>query len=131
MKEEKDIVKMRYGSLEFRKCTYIGQEPENPGWEIVKYYNNDYYGKENEYDYFPDEHCYRPKDNPHHSIDEKLFKRKELCYSIVIWRYIKKDDAYQLEFVGSRPLNLSKKERDWFWIVFEHGEKQLNCIDIE
>ena len=126
MKVEEDVVKMRYGSLEFRKCSYLYKEPEVPSWEIVRYVPNEYYNKESEYDYFPNEHCYRPKNNPNHSIAENLFKSKEYCYTIAVWKYIEKDSEYELRFVGSRPINLSKKEREWFWVIAEHGEKQLN-----
>lgn len=123
---KKNIVLMRYGSLEFRKCTYLGQEPDVPGWEIVKYYPNPYFGKEHEYE----DHgvFYKPKDNPNHSIDKNIFKHKEMCYSIAMWRWNQRNSEYVFEFVGSRPLDLSDEERSWFWKVYKHGEEQLNSV---
>ena len=39
----------RINNLAFKQCTYLGNIPEHPHYEIVKYQNNPYYQKESDF----------------------------------------------------------------------------------
>ena len=43
------IQSKRIGILEFREASYVGNKPPFVSYDIVKWYPNLYYGKENEY----------------------------------------------------------------------------------
>ena len=99
------IQSKRIGVLEFREASYVGNKPPFASYDIVKWYSNLYYGKENEYIKLNHEfYCY-PK-NTGCRIHKDLFKSKELCIVLATFRYDYQEECYNLEFIGDRPLQL-------------------------
>ena len=76
----------RINNLAFKQCTYLGNIPEHPHYEIVKYQNNPYYQKES--DFIKDGDFYRPNNETYHyvSIHKDCFKSPESCYTIATFR---------------------------------------------
>lgn len=125
MKKEEKVNK-RIGSLQLRKASYLGQEPENPSYHIDKWYPNDYYGNEDKYidegDYYRD---------PRHEcgfirISKSCFKNKEHSFAVAGFVWDEHEECYELHFIGDRPLGLSKDEREIFWELAELGYSELN-----
>lgn len=117
---------MRIDNLEYRKCSYLGPEPEHCGWEICKWEPNDYYGKESEFT--KDGEFYRPN-NEHYDfmkIHKDCFKRPEISYTIASWEWNDHESCYELEFIGDRPLNLDLESWKTFKSLLEYGFHQLN-----
>lgn len=115
--------KYRIKNLEFRPCTYIGELPKHISFEIVKYYPNDYYGTEDNYEkdgnyYYDSSHIFR--------IHESCFKSKENCYTILIFRYSETSQDYVAEFVSDRYLDLDDKEWKILREILSIVNKYLN-----
>ena len=53
--------KKRINNLQFSICSYLGNMPENPSWEIRLYYPNSYYGRES--DFIKDGDYYKPNNS--------------------------------------------------------------------
>ena len=53
-----------------------------------------------------------------------LFKNKELCTVLATFRYDYKEECYNLEFIGDRPLQLISW--DYFKELVKYGFEQLN-----
>lgn len=122
---EKEISKKRIGELEFRPSTYICKPPENPSWEIVKYYQNPHYNKQSEYKYIGDGMYEDPKYN-FHRIHKSCFKNPECCYTLGQFRYDEHEEFYEFQFCGDRPMDLSKENREPFWELLVYGNEVLN-----
>lgn len=121
-----EIQKLRIGNIEFRKATYLGTEVEFPSYEIVFYYDNPRYGRENE---FIKEGDYYIKKNPYEiKCHKSCFEHKECCYSLAFFNR-DTEGYYELTFIGNRPLKLNKKELDDFMKVIRYGDKVLNKHD--
>lgn len=122
----KNLNQMRIDALEFRKCSYLGEEPKYIGWEICKWEPNPYYKRESEF--IEDGEFYHPNDKHYKfvSIHRDCFKHPETSYTIASWDWDKHEDCYELKFCGDRPLNLSNEEWLTFRKLLEHGFKQLN-----
>lgn len=119
----------RIHNLKFKKATYLGNEPENPSWEIAKYEPNSFYGKE---DYFVKEgDHYRDPERKFIRLHANCFKNKETCYSIAMFNYNKKDGDYEIEFVADRPLELNSEEWNTFKELLSYGYSQLNEKEYE
>lgn len=118
---------MRIDTLEFRKCSYLGEEPEHCGGEICKWEPNPYYGKESEF--MKDGEYYHPNTGNYRyvSIHQSCFKHPERCCSIATWNWDNHEDCYKLQFVGDRPINLLTEEE---WSIFRelvrYGFRELN-----
>lgn len=125
--ELKDQKKKRIGTLEFRLCSYLCDYPEVPGWEIVKYYPNCYYGKEDGYIYVGAGR-YQDKEWPNHYVSESCFRHKESCYTIASWHWDDREHIYELRSIGNRLLDLTEEERTIFWQIYEYGEKFINAV---
>lgn len=125
---KKDIGKKRIGALEFRPSTYICKPPENPSWEIVMYYPNFYYNKQSNYKYIGDG-MYEDNEFPQHRIHESCFKHPESCYTLGSFRYNQREDFYEFQFCGDRPMSLNKENREPFWDLLVYGNEMLNNED--
>lgn len=121
------IKNKRIGDLEFRPATYLlpkNEYPKNPAWHIDFWYPNAYYGKESEYIKEGDWYLY--PNSPHCRVHKDCFKHPQSCMAIASFNYNNHEGCYELEFVGDRPLSLSKEDREIFWELLEYGFKQLN-----
>ena len=117
------IQSKRIGVLEFREASYVGNKPPFVSYDIVKWYPNLYYGKENEYIKLNHEfYCYSK--NASCRIHKNLFKNKELCIVLATFRYDYQEECYNLEFIGDRPLQLVSW--DYFRELVKYGFEQLN-----
>lgn len=117
----------RIGNLEFRPSSYLlpkDRWPEHSGWDIVYWYPNGYYGKEDSY-IKENEDWYLYPDSPHCRVHKSCFKNPESCFVIASFNY-DKEGYYELSFIGDRPLSINKEEREIFWELVEYGYKQLN-----
>ena len=104
------IQSKRIGVLEFREASYVGNKPPFVSYDIVKWYPNLYYGKENEYIKLNHEfYCY-PKNTG--------------CIVLATFRYDYQEECYNLEFIGDRPLQLVSW--DYFKELVKYGFEQLN-----
>lgn len=63
---------------------------------------------------------------PHAKVHKDCFKHPQSSMAIASFNYDSHERYYELEFVGDRPLSLSKEEREIFWELLEYGFKQLN-----
>ena len=115
---------MRIKNLEFRKATYIGEEPEHPSYHINKWEPNMYYGNEDKY--IKDGEYYKNPEIPHFRIHKGCFKNTETCYAIACFYWDNKEECYNFEFIGDRPLFITDEERIIFWRLIEHGFNTLN-----
>lgn len=95
------IQSKRIGVLEFREASYLDNKPPFVSYDIVKWYPNPYYGNTS----------YKIKSN-------------ELCVVLASFIYDSKEEIYNLEFIGDRPLELTNW--DLFRKLVEYGYKQLN-----
>ena len=77
----------------------------NERYVIVEYYQNDYYGKLEEYILDGYKQNGRFLKAPGHSIEISLFHREEL--KCVIADFMRGDGFYDLQTVGERPFRLS------------------------
>lgn len=119
------IEKLRIKNLEFRKSSYLGQEPENPSYSIDKWYKNEYYKQEK--NYIKEGEFYRyPDPEICCKIHKNCFKNKECCYTIAHFVWDEHEEYYNFEFVTDRPLDLTDQERVVFWRLIEHGFNVLN-----
>lgn len=120
----KNVLK-RIGNLAVGKCSYLGNEPEIPSYEIVKYYPNCHYGKKDEYEYV-EGGMYKKKGAPNNwLVHENCFTHPESCFTVAIWRWDKHEEIYQLESVGKRLNDLIGEERNLFWELYDWGENFL------
>jgi hypothetical protein len=116
-KHKDDYVKMRLGDIAFENCNNV--------YEIVKWFPNEYYNREKDFELVKlnsingdtptdDEYVYTPKGDGYGSIiiDKSCFKDPETCY--VLATFTIDDEGGNLIWCGSRPLNLTKKE----WLDF-------------
>lgn len=99
-------------------------------YDIVKYYPNEYYGKEDEYVLIADDmYCHKDDTNLRYRVHKSCFAHKECCYSIA---HINDVDDCEIVSVGSRMIELSKQE--WLDLkdvldVFYRKYKELNSQD--
>ena len=125
----KEIKNLRIGNLEFRKASYLLEEPENPAYSIDMWIPNPHYGKELEY--IKKGSQYYPKENSHYSIHESCFKYPECCYSLGSFEYDKHERYYEFHVCGDRPIDMPKECRDDFWKLLEYGNKELNKVNYD
>lgn len=122
-------MKIRINNIEARQPVYIGQQPKGAyrRLSIVQYYPCQYYGKLEEYladgwEYV-DEGTRLRKDNC--TICKSFFDKEELLMGIADLEYDPDEGCTDLETVGERVLNLSKKNRDDFFEVYELAARKL------
>jgi hypothetical protein len=115
-------MKIRINNLEFRKYSSTNKKSL---YEIIKWENNPYFGKEQEYrengyvDSFLGD--FLKKDG--HSIQKTFFTYPESCYVIA---FIEKgSESWELRSVGERLLDLTDEEWDDFHQIYKLGQKKL------
>lgn len=77
----------RINNYEFKVASYVGEIPEYPDYEIVRWYRNNYY--QNEDNYIEREKYFTPNNifKDRIKLDKSLFEKEEFCYSIVFFTY--------------------------------------------
>ncbi len=125
------IKSKRIGNIGFQQASYLLPKekwPEKPAWHIDYWYPNGYYGKESEF-VKENEDWYHCPGHPNCRIHKDCFKNAEVCMAIASFDY--NDGFYELHFVGDRPINLSKEERETFWELIQYGNTVLNKEESE
>lgn len=115
----------RMGNLAMGKCSYLGNEPEIPSYEIVKYYPNCYYGRKDEFEPIGGGMYKEKGTSGDWRVHESCFVHPDSCFTVAIWRWDKHEEIYQLESVGKRLNELVGEERKIFWDLYDWGEKFL------
>ena len=105
-------------------------------YEIVKWYNNTYYGSEDrmiadgyERKVFPNGSWAMTKE--WHTVHGSCFANKESCYTIAMLKWDADEYCNELVSVGSRLLDLSKEERDAFFEVYRYAEDRIKQENLE
>ena len=107
-------MKKRINNLEFKHASYLlpkDKWPDHPAWDIVKWYPNEYYNKQDEF--IPikgDPKFYQHPEFTFCKVHKDCFKYPETCYSIATFEYDKHENFYELHFVCDRPLDLNEDE---------------------
>ncbi len=113
---------LRINNLSFRECSYLGNKPEIPSWEIVYWMPNPDYKQEDKYKQDRDSYIRYMEGIPIRK-HKSCFKNKEYCFTIAVFYY---KSCWELQFIADRPLSLNEKERKDFWTLIEYGYKELN-----
>ena len=99
-------------------------------YEFVKWYPNKYYGTKAQliaegYELIvsQDDDFSLVKHN--HHIHGSCFQSPESCYVIATIVYDKNEHCTEIQSVGSRLLDLTKKERNNFFEVYAYADKQI------
>ena len=96
--------RIRIGNIEFRETA-----GESKLGEIVCWYTNPYFGKENEYNWSIDgEHGY--KEYPNCTVHKSCFVNEESCYVISFVDNCGEDEEPDIRSVGSRFVTLSDED---------------------
>jgi hypothetical protein len=122
-------MKIRINNLEFKR--YTSTKKDKPLYEIVQWYPNIYFGKEQEYrdngytDNF--EGWGLTKNGSIITIDKSFFTTNpELCFVIA---FIEKgSEDWELRSVGERLLELTPEEWEDFYLIFKLGKSKLNKL---
>jgi len=99
--------KYRIGNIELRKSKSLRDVYY---MEVVQYYPNEYYGREEEFIYDKEGHYYYSNGHPWWHISPNCFKYPESCMTICTFK-VNEDEELDTISVGSRPFNLN--EKDW------------------
>ncbi len=116
----------RIGNLELRPASYLlpkDKWPEHGSWHIDYWYPNPYYGHEDDYTKDGDWYYYKDKSC---RIHKDCFKHHQSCFAIASFDYDKDEEVYELHFIGDRPLDITKEEREAFWELLKLGYNHLN-----
>ena len=115
-------MRIRINNIEFKE--YVSTKKDKPLYEIIKWYPNTYYNKEQEYrdnGYVDNGNFLK---NDFHSIQKSLFNNRESCYVIA---FIEKgSESWDLRSVGERLVELNQEEQNDFFDVYRMGQKKLN-----
>ena len=85
--------------------------------EIVCYYPNPYYGKDDEYpEYQPDPNFRVYPDHPHCKVHKDCFKHEESCYVVA---YATCEEESDIISVGPRPWELNDEDKASFETVIK------------
>lgn len=95
--------RVRIGNIELRCVDGI--------WEIVRWYPNSFYGKENDFIKIDDEQ-YQYKDSENCYVHKDCFKNPESCYVIAFVEG--SEEEPDLRTVGIRPWQLDEKDEQDF-----------------
>ena len=123
-------MKKRINNLEFKPASYLlpkNKWPDHPAWDIVKWYPNEYYNKQDEF--IPikgDPKFYQHPEFTFCKVHKDCFKYPETCYSIATFEYDEHENFYELHFVCDRPLDLNEDEIKTFWELIKFGNTYLN-----
>lgn len=131
------IENKRIEDLEFSPASYLLPKekwPKNPAWQIILWYPNSYYGRDNEYPEDSNDNSYRiHPEYPSHRIHKSCFKNPECCFTIASFEYNKHEEFYELQFCGDRPIEYlnTPEKREIFWELLKYGNNQLNHTENE
>lgn len=119
-------MRIRINNLEFKE--YTSTKKDKLLYEIVKWYPNNYFGKEKEYrkDGYVDNFEGWGLTRDWHTISKALFTYPENC--IVIAFIEKSNEDWELRSVGERLLELTPEEQQDFFTVYTLGQAKLNKI---
>jgi hypothetical protein len=99
-------------------------------YEFVKWYPNKYFGTKAQliaegYELIvsQDDDFSLVKHN--HHIHGSCFQFPESCYVIATIVYDKNEHCTEIKSVGNRLLGLTKKERNYFFEVYQYADKQI------
>lgn len=131
------IKRKRIGDLEFSPASYLLPKerwPENPSYDIVLWYPNSYYGRDEE---FPEDlldNSYR--NDPKYwncRIHKSCFKNPETCFTLASFDYDEHEHFYELHFCLDRPIEYlnTVEKREVFWELLNYGNEQLNINENE
>jgi hypothetical protein len=107
------MAKNRINNIEIRKCSTGNL------WEIVMWYPNDYFGREEDYEWDYDHYKCKVTNK---TIDFSFFEYPENCFVISFLRKNKEGD-FVLDGVGSRILDLNEQELKDFMTVYKNKAK--------
>ena len=104
------------------------------GYHIIKWYTNEYYGAEERmiaegYEKVVNgngEWCMR---RDWSTIHASCFKNPESCYTIARLEYFAGEGCCELTTVGTRVLDLKKKDRKTFFKVYRLAEKAIRELN--
>jgi hypothetical protein len=100
-------------------------------YDIIKWYPNDYYGKEEK---MIEEEGYERIEygsggfglkKDHHTIDSSCFQNPESCYTVAYLEYDDDEQCCDLTTVGPRLLKLKKKDRKAFFQVYKIADEAI------
>ena len=126
------IENKRIKDLEFRPSTYLlpkDKYPKNPGYDIILWYPNNYYGRDEEFPEDPLDNSFRlSPEYPRHRIHKSCFKKPESCFTIASFDYDEHENFYELHFCLDRPIEYlnTVEKREIFWELLNYGNEQLN-----
>jgi hypothetical protein len=99
-------------------------------FEIVKYQPNSYYGNEDKYEWENDYALlFLGEPGGYVRIHKSCFESPETMYVLASWKNINDDKCSpDLQFVGSRPFELSENEQEWFWELARIGQSHISVL---
>lgn len=127
----------RIENLEIRQASYLlpkDKWPKNPSYDIVLWYPNKYYGRENEFPEDKLDSSFRTDPKYwNHRIHKSCFKHPESCFVIASFVYDEHEWCYELHFCLDRPIEYldSPEKREIFWELIKYGDKCLNVSENE
>jgi len=99
-------------------------------YEFVRWYPNKYFGTKDkliaegyQLHNIHDDNFILTKGN--HTIHDSCFLNPESCFTIATIVYDKKEYCTEIKSVGNRLLGLTKKERNYFFEVYQYADKQI------
>jgi hypothetical protein len=119
-------MKIRINNIECRE--YSATKVDKLFYEIVKWDDNGYYGKEEEYlaNGYEDNFDSGFLTKNGHSIQKTFFTTKECCYTVATLELNYGEPDVNLKSVGSRLLDLKGSEIKDFFKVYELANKKIN-----
>jgi hypothetical protein len=99
-------------------------------YEFIRWYPNKYYGTKAQLiaegyqlHNIHDDNFILTKGN--HTIHDSCFLNPEGCFTIATIVYDKKENCTEIKSTGNRLLGLTKKERNYFFEVYQYADKQI------
>lgn len=118
-------ISKRIGNLELMEASYLCKKPSIVSWHIVKWYQNEYFGKEKDYIKLNHEFYCAPN-NTGYRIHSNCFKYKECNYAIATFDWNEKEECYNFSYINDRPIDLNEEETKNFIKLINYGFHQLN-----
>ena len=112
------IEKYRINDIEFR-ATKSFVDNTVYYYEIVKWYDNPWYKKENDFEKRGDRYVH--KEYNFFGVEEKTFRIKECCYTLAIFRNRDGEMEPDLTTVGDRVAKLEDNEIMDFFTIMRYG----------
>lgn len=118
--DEKLIKPYRINNIEFRPT--VGIFKQETYYEIVKWCENTFYGKDDEYEKTQFGNL-RHKEYGYF-ISESCLKNKETCFTLATFENTNEEEP-NLRSVGKRPFELTAKEHNDFISVVHYGFDEM------